>query len=165
VTSPQRVTVFGVGNTARGDDGLGPLLLERLREAGWEGREWLRLIEDAQLQIEHALDLQRCDIALFVDASVDAPAPFSFEEIANPGGHRMATMSHALAPADVMHTLATIGRAAPPPAFVLGIRGEHFELGEGLSAAAVDGLAAATELVLELLQTPHLDGWRGKLRR
>ena len=63
---------------SRGDDGLGPLLLARIAEAGWDNAE---LIEDFQLQIEHALDLQGADLALFIDAGKDTPAPFSFREI------------------------------------------------------------------------------------
>jgi hydrogenase maturation protease len=73
-----RLVVFGWGNDARGDDGLGPLLLERVARAGWPEVE---AIEDLQLQIEHALDLDGADLALFLDAGKDTPAPFVFAEI------------------------------------------------------------------------------------
>lgn len=53
------VVVFAVGNTSRGDDAIGPELLCRL--AAWLDKEWLtecfELIEDFQLNIEHALGL------------------------------------------------------------------------------------------------------------
>ena len=73
-----RLVVFGWGNDARGDDGLGPLLLARVAGARWPD---VTTIEDFQLQIEHALDLEGADMALFLDASVSAPPPFAFREI------------------------------------------------------------------------------------
>ena len=74
-----RLVVFGWGNDARGDDGLGPLLLARVARAAWPD---VHAIEDFQLQIEHALDLDGADLALFLDAGKDTPAPFVFVEIA-----------------------------------------------------------------------------------
>ena len=68
-----KLVVFGWGNVSRGDDGLGPLLLARIAEAGWAEST---LIEDFQLQLEHALDLQGADLALFLDAGKGTPAPF-----------------------------------------------------------------------------------------
>ena len=54
------LVIFAVGNPSRGDDALGPELLARL--SAWlesKGKqENVELIEDFQLQIEHALDLQ-----------------------------------------------------------------------------------------------------------
>lgn len=70
-----RLVVFGWGNDARGDDGLGPLLLERVARMGLKD---VATIEDFQLQIEHALDLDGADLALFLDAGKDTPAPFAF---------------------------------------------------------------------------------------
>lgn len=159
----KRVAVFAVGNTARGDDGLAPQLASRLRALDWDKREWLQLIEDAQLQIEHALDLQRSDLALFVDASSEASAPFTFSELGTPQHHRPAPMSHALEPRDVLHTLATISREPPPTCFVLAIGGESFGLGEELTPAAQENLEAATRLVLSLLENPEVAAWRTRL--
>ena len=75
VADRPRVVVFGWGNVSRGDDGLGPLLLARIEALGLPH---VTTIEDFQLQIEHALDLRDADLALFVDASVAAPAAFGF---------------------------------------------------------------------------------------
>ena len=73
-----RVVVIGWGNDARGDDALGPLLLRRIAEA----RPELDIVEDYQLQIEHALDLEGYDAVVFVDASRGLTEPFVFREIA-----------------------------------------------------------------------------------
>ena len=133
-----RLVVFGWGNDARGDDGLGPLLLGRVARAGWPD---VTVIEDFQLQIEHALDLDGAEAALFLDAGRDTPAPFTFTEITR--GADASHTTHALAPEAVLDVYArSLGRT-PPPSFMLCMRGERFELGEGLSAEASERLEGA----------------------
>jgi hydrogenase maturation protease len=150
-----RVVVLGWGNDARGDDALGPLLLRHIAERGYADVE---TVEDYQLQIEHALDLQGCDAALFVDASRDA-APLSFHEIF-PQSARTPT-THALSPQAVLDVYAkVVGR--PPPAFVLAMRGENFGLGEGLSPVGAASLAAAQAFSEVLLAAPRLETWRAR---
>ena len=107
-----RLVVFGWGNDARGDDGLGPLLLARVARAAWAD---VTTVEDFQLQIEHALDLDGAEAALFLDAGKDTPAPFSFAEIGPERDESHTT--HALAPEAVLDVYArSLGRP-PPPAF------------------------------------------------
>jgi hydrogenase maturation protease len=150
-----KLVVFGWGNVSRGDDGLGPLLLARIAEARWADAS---LIEDFQLQLEHALDLQGADLALFLDAGKDTPAPFAFTEIhARPG---MTHTSHALAPETVLGVYEKTLGGRPPPSFLLCLRGERFELGEGLSAEGAARLEAAWTFVQKLRSTPSSKCWR-----
>ena len=154
-----RLVVFGWGNDARGDDGLGPLLLARIAAAGWPD---VTTIEDFQLQIEHALDLDGAEAALFLDAGRNTPAPFAFAEI---GPKRdMSHTTHALAPEAVLDVYArSLGRT-PPPSFTLCVRGERFELGEGLSAEARGRLEAAWAFVQGLMREPTVEAWRSAAR-
>lgn len=150
--------VLACGNPSRGDDAIGPLLLARLDE--WLRAEGLadrfELIEDFQFQIEHALDLQGRSAALFIDAGEGTPAPFTLlpAQPEDVPGHS----THALSPAAV---LAVCRRVAgePPPASVLCVRGESFELGADLSPAAAAHLEAAWRALREfchgLLQSPR----------
>ncbi|NLH80666.1 MAG: hydrogenase maturation protease [Phyllobacteriaceae bacterium] len=154
-----RVVVLGWGNTARGDDGLGPLLLDRIAALGLPHVE---TIEDFQLQLEHALDLERADLALFVDASVAAAAPFAFAEVFPRAG--LSHTSHAMAPEAVLDVHVRVLGRAPSPAFVLGIRGERFELGTGLDEAAKVHLDAAFAFVAPLLARPDPAAWRAAAR-
>jgi hydrogenase maturation protease len=152
-----RLIVFGWGNDARGDDGLGPLLLERVARAGWPD---VTTVEDFQLQIEHALDLDGAEAALFLDAGKVTPAPFVFAEI---GPARGATpTTHALAPEAVLDVYARSLRRPPPPSFTLCIRGERFELGEGLSAEASERLEAAWAFLQGLMGERSVEDWRRK---
>ena len=149
-----RLVVFGWGNESRGDDGLGPLLLRRFAEAWPE----IVAIEDYQLQIENALDLEGADCALFIDAGKGTPAPFTFREIAPSAG--VAHTTHALPPEAVLAVYAQIKGVPPPPAFVLCVRGERFELGDGLSDDAKARLEAAWKFVSELVGEASLAAWR-----
>ena len=152
-----RLVVFGWGNDARGDDGLGPLLLARVARAGWPD---VTTVEDFQLQIEHALDLDGAEAALFVDAGKDTPAPFAFAEIEPARGATPTT--HALAPEAVLDVYVRALRQPPPPSFTLCMRGERFELGEGLSPEARERLEAAWAFVQGLMGERSVEDWRRK---
>jgi hydrogenase maturation protease len=154
-----RLVVFGWGNDARGDDGLGPLLLARAAAAGWPD---VTTIEDFQLQIEHALDLEGAEAALFLDAGKDTPAPFAFAEIAPMRNTTHST--HAIAPEAVLDVFARALGKTPPPSFTLCVRGERFELGEGLSAEAAERLEAAWDFLRGLMWERTVDAWRRAAR-
>lgn len=154
------VLVFGYGNLSRGDDALGPLLIEYLQQRF--GTDHLDLLTDFQLQIEHALDLDGRELVLFVDASVACAAPWEFSEL-NPALD-IGYTSHAMHPASVMAVYQSIRKQPPPPCFLLAIQGESFELGEGLSTNAERHLQQAESFVEELLRSPNLADWRGKTR-
>ncbi len=137
------IVVFAVGNPSRGDDAIGPELCGRLEKwleiSGFSGR--VELIEDFQLQIEHALDLQGRALAVFVDAGEGTPAPFEFREIFP--STAVAHTTHALSPEAVLQVFRQTEGHDPPPAFVMCVRGERFELGDALSPAALDHVEAA----------------------
>lgn len=159
------VVVFAIGNRSRGDDAIGPLLLERM--ASWLPAEGLKdrfeLIDDYQLQIEHALDLKDRRLALFIDAGSNTPGPFQFYAIvpsarADKGGTTSST--HELPPQGVLDVYRQFEGADPPPAFVLCVRGERFELGEGLSSQAQANAEAAWRRLKLLCLRPHAVHWR-----
>ena len=155
------VVVIAVGNRSRGDDAIGPMLLDRLEAwlANGDRGVDVELIEDFQLQIEHALDLAGRRLVLFVDAGIGTAAPYDFyaTEAAAPGGSHS---SHALAPEAVLGVYRQITGEDPPPAFVLCVRGERFLLGEGLSAPARAHLEAAWRQLTVLCETPDIGPWR-----
>lgn len=153
------VVVFAVGNPSRGDDAIGPELSGRL--ADWLDHEGLagqfEVIDDFQLQIEHVIDLQHRQLALFLDAGVNAPAPYSFRRIAP--ALAIAHTTHELSPEAVLQVFRQTEGAEPPPAFVLCVRGEKFELGEPLSTAAASNLDAAFGLLKQLCRRPAPAAW------
>lgn len=154
---PSRSTVvFAWGNPSRGDDALGLLLLDWLREQPLP--DGLALIEGYQLQIEHAEDLRGATLTLFVDAHASCPPPYAFSPVA--AAADTSYTSHALSPAALLHVYETVTDQPAPPSFALGIRGESFALGEALSDAARANLDQATLLLGRLMQNPLPEAWR-----
>jgi hydrogenase maturation protease len=156
------VVLFGYGNPSRGDDALGPLLLDRA--VAWlRDHPDLRVtpVADFQLQIEHAEDLRDQALALFLDADAACPPPCAFRRVYPARDSSYTT--HELSPGAVLHVYERITGASAPPAFVLGIRGAAFELGEPLSAAAEAHLAAAWSLLEVLLGNPSCEAWTALL--
>jgi hydrogenase maturation protease len=149
------VLLFGYGNLSRGDDALGPLLLEYV-ESRCNLQE-VEILSDFQLQIEHALDLENRSLILFVDASVSCISAFDFAML-EPARDKSYT-THAMSPAAVLDVYQSIKKQTPPPCFLLSIKGEQFELGEGLSASAERDLAQACQFAEQLLGNPELDFW------
>ena len=71
--------------------------------------------------------------------------------------------THALPPESVLAVLPRVSDEVPPPAFVLCVRGEKFELGEGLSVAASAYAEAAFVLLKQLISRPDEAAWRACL--
>lgn len=143
--------VLSWGNPSRGDDALGPLFTEHFATLAARHPEWgeVECLTDFQLQVEHALDLQGRQRVLFVDASLDAPAPFSLQRIAPARDGSFTT--HAMSPQSVLAVFAEIDEGATPPSWLLAIRGDRFELGEPLSEAAAENLVAALKRAADWL--------------
>ncbi|MGZ4178570.1 MAG: hydrogenase maturation protease [Solirubrobacteraceae bacterium] len=138
---PADVVVIGVGNELRGDDGAGPLVMRRLRDAGLEvavchgGTELLDLWHGASA-------------AILVDAvATGAPAgtihrfdlgALPLRSIGAPSG------THALSVSDTVELARTLGRL-PPRVIVYGIEVGRLGLGEPMSAE----VSAALPLVAQ----------------
>jgi len=141
--------VLAVGNPSRGDDALGPMLADLVERAALPGVE---VIVEFQLQVENALDLEGRERVIFVDAGAGTRAPFELRE-AKPAADFLHT-SHALSPEAVLATYLRVKGEAPPASTILCVRGEAFQLGEGLSEAAAVNLRAAGQKLLELCRPP-----------
>jgi hydrogenase maturation protease len=150
------VLVFGYGNLSRGDDALGPLLLQYI-EDNIDLKD-IELQTDFQLQIEHALDLENRQLVLFVDASVSCENAYDFYELTPARDNSYTT--HAISPSSVLAVYQDIKKQRPPPCFLLSIKGESFELGEGLSTNAKNHLEQAYRFIDQLLQVLEIARWR-----
>jgi len=146
---PARWLVLAVGNPSRGDDALGPALLDRLRSTRADATGDVELLTDFQLQVEHALDLRQRRAVLFVDAA--RPGTVAGATLAAiQADAQVPPVSHALRAQAVLRVAVTLDGAAPP-AWQLAIEGERFDLGTALSAAARRHLDRAEQLALDWL--------------
>jgi len=140
--APAPVLVLAVGNPSRGDDALGPELAARLEAAALPGVE---VITEFQLQVENALDLVGRERVVFVDAATGTPVPYEMRRVE--AAAEFLHTSHALSPEAVLATYQRITGETAPESWLLCVRGESFELGEGLSSMAeVNAEAAWLEL-------------------
>jgi len=153
------VLICAIGNESRGDDALGVLLLRELdawlKANGYS--EQFELLEDFQLQIEHAMDMKDRRLVLVVDAGINVQAPFSFYRAQQ--NDEPVLYSHALAPETLLKVYSQFYKETPPDVFILCIGGERFELGEGLSSQAEDHLQASLEFSKQLLKQPQKQTW------
>ena len=143
MTQRTPVLVLAVGNPSRGDDAIGPLLAARLEARALPQVE---VVTDYQLQVEHALEIEGRERVIFVDAGAGTPAPFELRRVGPSTG--FAHTTHALAPAGVLDTYERVIGALTADAWLLCVRGDAFDLGEGLTGAAeANGDAAFVQLV------------------
>jgi hydrogenase maturation protease len=144
------VLVFAWGNPSRGDDALGPALLELLASCQDKGEfPHVELLTDFQLQVEHALDLQGRDQVLFIDASVSAQPPYELHALRVERDASYTT--HAMSPGSVLAVYEQINDGPPPPARLLSIRGYTFELGQPMSVQAQANLQLAYTRICDYL--------------
>lgn len=157
---PAPLLVIAIGNESRGDDALGPLLLRRLQQEVADTT--VEFIEEFQLQVENSLDLQGRTLVLFLDAGKNTASPFSFypAKQRRMEGHT----SHAIAPEELLGVYAAVTGEVPPPAYVLCVAGESFELGEALSEAATRHLETAAGFAIPLLKNPTPEFWGSPLQ-
>ncbi|MGD9296443.1 MAG: hydrogenase maturation protease [Chromatiales bacterium] len=137
------VLVIGYGNPSRGDDALGPLLLEGLEALRTRDRDLdcFDTLTDFQLQVEHAMDMHGYRQVIFVDAAVNLDRPFRFELLH--AARDDSYTSHALNPAAVLAVYEGFYEIPAPESSLLSIRGERFDLGEDLSETARQSLDEA----------------------
>lgn len=182
------ILIFGYGNPSRGDDALGPELIQRLehRQRDLCRRELaairagggatstpvamtdcphhadpekplldrLDLLTDFQLQPEHALDLAGRARVILVDADATLDVPYRLDPITPDRDASYTT--HAMSPGALLWVYGMISPAAPPPCFLLRIRGYHFALGAPLTAAARENLDQAEAFLIAALAPPYL---------
>lgn len=134
--------IVGIGNPSRGDDALGPLLIERLEALDLPGVE---LLTDFQLQVEYTLDLQGRSRVIFADAAESGPEPYAWEPVQ--AQQDTSYSSHELSPAAVLHAYEKLF-ATPPAAYVLAIRGYAWDLGAPPTATALANLESAVRRLL-----------------
>ncbi len=150
-----RIFVWGIGNPGRRDDGLGPELVRRVEEAALAH---VHCEANYQLNIEDAYDIAAADVVVFVDASRDAEPPYEFTRI-HPA-RAISFTTHALDAESVLALCEEITGGCPA-AFVLAVRGYEWDIGEGLSQGAADGLDRAHGFLLGVVGLPSIEAIEG----
>lgn len=135
------VTVLGYGNPGRQDDGLGPALIEMLEKKQISA---VKTQSGFQLNIEDAYTIDEGDTVVFVDASINGNEPYEFYELKPSSEIRFTT--HSISPESVLALCNDLFNSKRR-AYMLSIRGYHWEFQEGLSDKARKNLDEAFEFL------------------
>lgn len=143
--------IYGIGNVGRQDDGLGPLLVERLAALGVP--DGVTLETGYQLAPEDALLLSAHAQVVFVDATADpeAPRPYALAPVAPVD--EVAFTTHAFSPGALLALCRSL-YGVTPQAFTLAIPAAAFEVNASLSAAAARCLEQAARDLRNALEAP-----------
>lgn len=141
----KKILIFGIGNPGRQDDGLGARAVEYLEKLQLPN---VTCEADYQLNLEDVLACSKHDIVIFIDAATEINKPFFLESLRDE--ENMPAMSHTLRPGAVLSLARSLfGKA--PAAYILGVLGYEFEIGEGLTSQAQNNLKQALEFLLNFL--------------
>ena len=138
--------IFGIGNSARQDDGLGWAFLDEVEKKDrFKGELHYRY----QLNIEDAETVSEAEQVLFVDANSESLEENCILEECELNGEISYT-THALNPGAIIALCKDV-YDKQPKAYVLRIKGYGWELEEGLSSKGKQNLKEALELINDLI--------------
>src|ERR1039458_1017163 len=135
--------VIGCGNELRGDDGVGPYVVRRLRRLG------IPAIGVHQLTPELAGLLAGARGAVFIDAAANLNPGEIAVTRPRPGGR--GVFEHHWGPSALLGLTEQAYRRSPR-AIALGIGGKSFELGRALSRPARRAAASVAATIAERIQ-------------
>jgi len=139
--------ILGYGNTLRNDDGVGRKVADAIEALQLPG---VQALSCDLLTPELAAPLSRADLAVFVDAAVDAPTDVLLRPLEPSESSQL--MAHAADPRTML-ALARDVFGHAPSAWWLTIPVANIGIGEELSTVAQGGLASAIQRVLRLYET------------
>lgn len=135
------ILIAGIGNTLRGDDGVGPWVAEQLEKMSLpdvECRAW------QQLPLELLEELQEFECAVIVDCA-QSGSRVRFEQIAAAASANPAS-SHHLSPEGLARLAAKL-YDFNPDIWLCSIPGEQFEVSDAISPQTQSRGAEAVERI------------------
>lgn len=155
----QSVLVIGYGNELRGDDAIGPIIVNAIDE--WK-------LPTVQTKIVHQLtpelaeELACSEWVIFVDAcQFNGPHNVQVSPLEAIGcetpGSSVPALGHTCDPQSLL-ALAKSTYGHRPHAWSVAVPAQDFSLGEHLSATAEEGIAEALEIILTLIPTQKMSG-------
>ncbi len=130
-TDSTRILLIGIGNSGRGDDGLGWKFTELVERSGYN---FFDCEYRYQLQIEDTVLISKYDTVLFVDASQDALKD-GFEIKSCKAASHYFYSSHMQSPETILY-LANDLYNKFPEAYTIAISGHYWDLKTSLSKKA-----------------------------
>lgn len=156
-----RVIIMAIGNRGRGDHALPHELMSLLRSPQERRPDWLTVIVDTELLLEHTMDLRGHELALFITVSGDAQNLVNLSELELAADAAPPSTEGPLSMVEILRTMNTLGRGAIAPiSFQLTLAGSDFTDDAAISATGQASLGAAQALLDDLLGSPGVETWR-----
>ena len=155
MTFAARCLILACGNTLREDDGVGPFLAS-WAEGRWRDDPRVRVMHDFQWTPEMAEEVAGSETVVFVDSSLEQePGQILVREL-SAASLKPGLVTHHLGAAELLSVARDLYGIQPRRACLMTIGAGSIELGEQLSPAVQDAMAAAKDL-LELTVGQLLD--------
>ncbi len=142
--------VIGIGNVFRQDDGVGPFVIQRLKERG--GFAGVELIQDSGESFRLLEAWKDASLVILVDAVLSGRSSGDIVRLdvgVDPIPKELFPCStHAFSLAETIELARSLDQL-PAKMIVYGIEGKNFEPGEGLSSEVETVVENVIELILE----------------
>jgi hydrogenase maturation protease len=138
--------VIGYGNELRSDDAIGPKVANTIESWHLSSVQSLAV---HQLTPELAANLATADLAIFVDACIDAE-PFDVQVRSLLPSSRRILRAHTSDPQSLLG-LTQLLYGHCPSAWLVTVPGVNFEIGDRLSPIAETGIAIALVKIIKIL--------------
>jgi hydrogenase maturation protease len=146
-----RVLIIGYGNPLCGDDGVGWLVASSVEETIKRKSlcDQVEIITSHQLLPEHAEDISRYDLVIFVDACCDKKTGVvSCRQIEAAQTTETDSMNHQMDPAALLAYAKTLYDASPD-ALLYTIGGSAFDFGESMTRPVKHSARFVIESIIE----------------
>jgi hydrogenase 3 maturation protease len=140
-----KVVIVGIGNTLRGDDGLGPALIERLK--GNIGAVCLD-VGNAPENYAGKIVKEKPDTILIIDALHLGKRPGEYEILVKGDISRRGLTTHDISPTMFLEYLE---QETGADILVLGIQPGRLKMGDGLSEPVKQALRQIEERLIECM--------------
>lgn len=140
------ILVAGVGNTLRGDDGIGAYIAQAIGQLHINGVD---ILQTHQLQNEQVEEFLRYDRIVIADATV-SEKPIQFYELETSTSIPVST-SHHVNPA-LLALLAQQLYQKKLPIMICAVQGIQFDLNEQLSPTAKRNADEAINLIIDWIK-------------
>ncbi|MFH1675207.1 MAG: hydrogenase maturation protease [Pseudomonadota bacterium] len=142
--------IVGYGNILRGDDGVGPYVMDLLRD---HVGNRAKLVTLPQLDISLALDIKESDLTIFVDAQTGIFDDLVHIERLYPASLSCPSFSYTSHLVSIPFLLELTQRwyNATPVCYLVTVKGVDFSLSEKISMTAKEAARLAVQKILELL--------------
>lgn len=152
-TDSTKILIIGIGNSGRGDDGLGWKFAGLVESTGYH---FINCEYRYQLQIEDAALIGPYDLVFFVDAS-HTMLKNGFEVLPCTATSHYYFSSHVQSPETILYLASDLYNKIPK-AYTIAIAGYHWDLKTSMSREADNNLQSAfTFFMNELLPTINCD--------